>query len=58
MKAFPVHLNSHYIYPIEHFDALKTWMNKVLSYMTVSALRISTLTFTRLCQIFIEMLSQ
>lgn len=26
---FPVQLNSVYVYPIQEYDALKTWMNKV-----------------------------
>lgn len=29
MAAFPVQLNSAYIYPIHEYDALKTWMNEV-----------------------------
>lgn len=29
MADFPVQLNSVYVYPIQEYDALKTWMNKV-----------------------------
>lgn len=42
MKAFPVQLNSAYIYPIHEFDALKTWMNKVIYSRLCSHLDIHT----------------
>ncbi|KAK2603266.1 hypothetical protein N8I77_009737 [Diaporthe amygdali] len=30
MPAFPIQLNSTYIYPIAEYDALKTWINEIL----------------------------
>lgn len=30
MPDFPVQLNSVYIYPIQEYDALKTWLNEVM----------------------------
>lgn len=47
MAAFPVHLNSAYVYPISEFDALKTWMNKVLHPISLLAWRVLALTLIR-----------